>query len=52
MPALMPLCLGIAIALPGLRWAGCGWGEAARILAGAMIGAGGLWLAMTLACAF
>jgi hypothetical protein len=55
MPALMPLCLGIslaiAIALPGLRWAGYGWGEAARILAGAMLGAGVLWLALTLACA-
>jgi len=56
MPALMPLSLAIAIALaitlPGLRWAGYGWGEAARILAGAMLGAGVLWLAMTLASAF
>jgi hypothetical protein len=41
----------LAIGLPGLRWAGYGWGEATRILAGAMIGAGGLWLALTLACA-
>jgi|688.fasta_scaffold261613_1 hypothetical protein len=45
------IAIAIAIALPGLRWAGYGWGEAARILAGAILGAGGLWLAMTLACA-
>jgi hypothetical protein len=51
MPALA-IAIAIAIALPGLVWAGYGWGEAARILAGAMIGAGGLWLALTLACAF
>jgi hypothetical protein len=51
MPSLIALCLAIALALPGLVWAGYGWGEAARILAGAMLGAGGLWLAMALACA-
>jgi hypothetical protein len=49
MPAI--IAIAIALALPGLRWAGYRWGEATRILAGAMIGAGGLWLAMTLACA-
>jgi hypothetical protein len=51
MPALIATLLAIAITLPGLRWAGYGWREAASILAGAMIGAGGLWFAMTLACA-
>jgi hypothetical protein len=51
MPSLIALCLAIALALPGLVWAGYGWGEAASILAGAMLGAGGLWLALTLACA-
>ena len=44
--------LAIAITLPGLRWAGYGWVEAARMLCGAILGAGGLWLAMTLASAF
>jgi hypothetical protein len=52
MPALIATLLAIAITLPGLRWAGCGWREAARILAGAILGAGGLWLALTLASAF
>jgi hypothetical protein len=53
MPALnaIALAIAIAIALPGLRWAGYGWREATRILGGAMLGAGGLWLTMTLACA-
>jgi hypothetical protein len=51
MPSLIALCLALALALPGLRWAGYGWREATRILAGAMLGAGALWLAMTLACA-
>jgi hypothetical protein len=51
MPSLIALCLALAIALPGLVWAGYGWGEATRILGGAILGAGGLWLAMALACA-
>jgi hypothetical protein len=51
MSALIALCLAIALALPGLVWAGYGWVGAARILAGAILGAGGLWLAMALACA-
>jgi hypothetical protein len=51
MSALIPTLLAIALALPGLVWAGYGWGEATRILGGAILGAGGLWLAMALACA-
>jgi hypothetical protein len=51
MSAVIPTLLAITLALSGLRWAGYGWREAASILAGAMIGAGGLWFAMTLACA-
>jgi hypothetical protein len=52
MPTVIPTLLAIALALPGLVWAGYGWREAARILAGAMLGAGGLWLALTLAAVF
>ena len=51
MSAVIPTLLAIAFALPGLVWAGYGWGEAARMLCGAMLGAAGLWLALTLACA-
>jgi hypothetical protein len=51
MPSLIALCLALALALPGLVWAGYGWGEATRMLCGAILGAGGLWLGMTLACA-
>jgi hypothetical protein len=51
MPTVIPTLLAIALALPGLVWAGYGWGEATRILAGAMLGAGGLWITLTLACA-
>jgi hypothetical protein len=51
MSAVIPALLAITLALPGLVWAGYGWREAARILAGAILGAGVLWLALTLACA-
>jgi len=51
MPAVISISIAIALALPGLVWAGYGWGEATRILAGAMLGAAGLWLVLTLACA-
>jgi len=51
MPALIAPALALALALPGLRWAGYGWGDASRMLCGAMLGAAGLWLALTLACA-
>jgi hypothetical protein len=52
MSAVIAIAIALAIALPGLVWARCGWREAARILAGAILGAGGLWLALTLASAF
>jgi hypothetical protein len=51
MPTVIPTLLALALALPGLVWAGYGWGGAARMLCGAILGVGGLWLAMTLACA-
>jgi hypothetical protein len=51
MPAVIAIATALAFALPGLVWSGYGWGDAARILAGAILGAGGLWLALTLACA-
>ena len=51
MPAVISISIAIALALPGLVWAGYGWRDAARMLCGAMLGAAGLWLALTLACA-